>query len=486
MRNYGHWIGGSKREKKGGDVIDRINPATGEVVARYAAGTAQDVNAAVAAAREAFDAGPWPRETGLERGRALHRLAALMRRDFEKLSRMDCEEVGKPIAAARGDVDFAIGLVEAAAGLAMHLHGDSHSTLGPKRLGVVLREPIGVAGLITPWNFPACILCQKLPFALAAGCTVVVKPSELTSSSTLEIAYLAAEAGIPDGVFNVVTGYGDPVGQRLAEHHDIDLLSFTGSTATGRRILAASQGNLKKVALELGGKGASIVFADANLDDAVDGSALGNYANQGEVCCSTPRVLVQRSVAKDFIERLVEKSRKVRVGDPFEAGVQVGALIHPGHLEKVMGYVGNGAGARLLSGGKRLTGAGYDRGLFMSPAVVEVDDPSAPVFGDEVFGPVMSVKIFDSADEAVAVANATRYGLSNAIWTKDIDKAMSVGRQVRSGNVWINTALDNHVNLPFGGFKGSGNSKEMGRHGLEEYTQLKSMLIHIGDRSHAY
>jgi len=479
MRSYDHWIGGDCVSSDSADMLERKNPATGKVIARFSAGTSTDVDKAIAVARQAFDSGPWPAETGVERGRALQRLASLMRRDLEKLARLDCEEVGKPLAAARGEIDFAIGLVESAAGLAMHLHGDTHSTLGAERLGIVLREPVGVAAMITPWNFPACILCQKFPYALAAGCTVVVKPSELTSSSTLEVARLTKEAGIPDGVFNVVTGIGEPVGRRLAEHDDIDLLSFTGSTATGRKILGASQGNLKKVALELGGKGASIVFADADLSKAALGCALGNYANQGEVCCSTPRILVERSIARDFTERLVAQSRAIRVGDPFDEAVQLGALIHEGHMDKVLGHVTEAVqrGSRLLSGGERLAGDAFDQGLYMSPAVIEVEDPSVPVFQDEVFGPVMTVKVFDTTDEAVGIANQTRYGLSNSVWTKDLDKAINVGRRVRSGNVWINTVLDNHVNLPFGGFKGSGHGKEMGRHGLEEYTQLKSMIV---------
>lgn len=486
-RDYAHWIDGSWSRPNGAS-IERFNPANGALLARYGAGDAATVDRAVAAARSAFDRGPWPRMPGMERGAALMRLASLMRRDLEQLAILDCQEVGKPIGNARGDIELAIGLVEIAAGLAPVMHGETYSTLGPKRLGLVWREPLGVAGLIVPWNFPACILCQKLPSALAAGCTVVVKPSEYTSSSALEIAVLAKEAGIPDGVLNVVTGYGDPAGQRLAEHSDVDIVSFTGSTVTGRRILDAARGNLKKVALELGGKGASIVFADADLEEAVDGSMLGNFANQGEVCCSVPRVFVERSVAKAFTECLVERVGKVRVGDPFADGTQVGALIHPNHLQKVLGHVdaSRKAGARVAVGGKRLGGSGFDQGCFMEPAVVEITDDRLPIFVEEVFGPVMCVRAFDSADDIVGLVNATSYGLSNAIWTKDLDRAMTTARDVRSGNVWINCALDVHANLPFGGYKGSGHGREMGQYGLDEFTQVKNTVMFLGARDRVY
>jgi betaine-aldehyde dehydrogenase len=486
VRTYGHLIGGEEAPGAGA-AIDRVCPGTDELVARFAAGAADDVTAAVAAARRAFDEGPWPRLSGTERARVLLDWAVAIRERAEQLARIDAEEVGKPIRLARGDLAVTAGHFEYAAGLAQELRGDAYTNMGPQYLGLVLREPVGVAGLIMPWNFPALTFGQKVPYALAAGCTVVAKPSELTSGSSLEIAKLAAQVGLPDGALNVVTGYGAPVGQAIVEHPDVDFVSFTGSTVTGQRIAAAAAATTKRVALELGGKGANVVFADADLDDAIDGALFAVFFNTGECCVAGTRLLVQESIADEFVERLARRAERLRVGSPFDEQADIGALIHEAHAEKVLGYVESAQreGARLLTGGSRLDGEHAD-GVFVAPTIFDGVQPHMQVFREEIFGPVLSVTRFADEQEAIALANDTGYGLGNSVWTKDVDKALRMARTLRSGLVWVNTTIDGGPQLPFGGVKGSGYGREMGRAGLEEYTELKSCLIRTGKRAPFY
>ncbi len=481
-RTYGHFVSGSETAS-GGASIDRRSPGTGALVAQFAEGTAEDVRAAVAAARRAFDAGPWPHLTGIERARVLLRFAAAIRERREQLARIEAEEVGKPIRLARGDVDGAAGHFEYAAALAQELHGDAYTNMGAQYLGVVLREPVGVAGLIVPWNFPALIYGQKVPYALAAGCAVVVKPSELTSGTALEMTRLAAEAGVPDGVINVVTGYGAPVGQALVDSPDVDFVSFTGSTATGQRIASSAAATCKRVSLELGGKGANVVFADADLDDAIDGALMAVFFNTGECCVAGSRLLVQDSIADAFAERLARRTEELRVGEPLDEDADLGALIHEGHAEKVLGYVESAKadGARLLTGGRRMDGE-HAGGVFVEPTIFDGVEPHMRIFHEEVFGPVLSIVRFTDVEHAIELANGTPYGLGNSVWTKNIDTALRMTRALRSGLVWVNTTLDNGPQMPFGGVKASGYGREMGRAGLEEYTELKSCVIRTGKR----
>lgn len=477
VRDYGHLIGGHD-EAPPADRIERRSPATGVVVASYAAGTADDVARAVRAARDAF--ATWPRTTGIERARILNGWAELVEEQVERIARIEVEEVGKPIRQARGDVEGSIGLIRYAASLAPNVHGEAYTNLGEDYAGLVVREPVGVVGAIIPWNFPALIYCQKVPFALAAGCTIVVKPSEWTSGSAIELTRLAHEAGVPDGVLNVVTGYGDPVGAALAGSPDVDLLSFTGSTATGAKVLDGQKANFKRTSLELGGKGANVIFADADLDAAVEGAVVGAYFSMGEECAAGARLLVQQEVADAFTDRLVARSRALVVGDPFDDATDIGALIHPTHLAKVTGYVRAGAshGGRLRCGGDVLNG----EGLFVTPTVFDDVSPDSPLFRDEIFGPVVSVTRFRTVDEAIALANDTSYGLANSVWSKDIDTALRVARALRSGTVWVNTTIDGSPQLPFGGYKASGYGREMGRAGLEEFTEIKALHIRTGRR----
>jgi betaine-aldehyde dehydrogenase len=479
-RTYGHHIDGQR--VAGGAHVERRNPATGQLVARFAEGTAQDVAAAVASARHAFDGGTWPRLPGAERSRVLLRLAALIAERREQLARIDAEEVGKPLHLSRGDVDGAVAHLEYAAALAHEVHGDTYSNLGPAYLGIVQREPVGVAGLITPWNFPILSYGEKVAYALAAGCAVVLKPSELTSGTALEVTALAEQAGLPAGVINVVTGYGATVGQAIVESPGVDYVSFTGSTATGARIAAAAAPTLKRVSLELGGKGANIVLADADLDDAVDGALFASFFNTGECCVAGSRLLVQDTIADAFVERLAERTERIRLGGP-DDDAELGALIDEGHVEKVLGLIASGTeeGARLVSGGRRLDGAHAD-GLFVAPTVFDGVRPDMRLFREEIFGPVMAVTRFTTVDEAIALANDTVYGLGNSVWTKDLDTAVRMTRELRSGTVYVNTTIDAPPQMPFGGMKASGHGRECGRAGFEEYTQLKSCVIRTGKR----
>ncbi|TAM71285.1 MAG: aldehyde dehydrogenase family protein [Microbacteriaceae bacterium] len=480
---YGHIIDGQVVLGDDGKTIERRNPATGTVVSVYAAGFRDEIDDAVAAARRVFDAGTWARATGMHRMRTLLALAQLMHGHREELARLDAAEAGKPLRVALNDADGAIGLMEFAGSLAAAEHGDIHTNLGEDYTGLLVREPIGVVGAIVPWNFPLLILCQKVAFALAAGCSLVAKPSEFTSASALRLAELALEAGVPAGVFNVVTGTGE-AGQALAEHMDVDMITFTGSTVTGRRILDASKGNLKKTSLELGGKAAQVVFADADLDDAVEGVVFGATHNQGECCVAGARLLVQSSIAEEFNQRLIGRTRRLKVGAG-ETDSDFGAMIHEQHLDKVLRAVevAEQSGAIVLAGGSRLSGAGYDDGLFMSATVLGNVTPESAAFREEIFGPVLTVTEFDTTDDAVRLANAVAYGLGNTIWTSNIGTALDVMRKLRSGTVWVNTSIDGAPQMSFGGYKASGYGREMGRMGLEEFTQLKSVQIRTGKRA---
>lgn len=484
VRRYGHFINGEE-QPPASDRIARHRPADGQLVAEVSAGTRTDAQAAVHAARTAFDEGEWPRLSGGERARALQRLAALITERKENLAQLDAEEAGKPIRQARGDVDTTVALTEYAASLALSMHGEVHTNLGPDFTGLITREPAGVAALITPWNFPLMILGQKLPFALAAGCTVVVKPSEFTSSSTLELAKLTREAGVPDGVVNVVTGTGPDVGQVLTESPDVAMVSFTGSTTSGQRIIETSRHTLKRVSLELGGKNSNIVFEDADLTDALDGVLFGLLFNQGECCVSGSRLLVHDSIADEFVKSVRARIEQLRVGPPLDETTDVGPLIHDQHLDKVAGYVRTALDddAELLTGGQRLRDNGLDNGTYFPPTILDHVRPDTTVFQEEIFGPVLSVTRFHEADEAVRLANSVDFGLANSVWTKNIDTAMQVSRALRSGTVWVNTTIDGAPQLPGGGVKASGYGREMGQAGFDEFTELKTVQIRTGKRT---
>ncbi|MEJ1119116.1 aldehyde dehydrogenase family protein [Phyllobacterium sp. CCNWLW109] len=472
----GRWTNGAA-----GDVIERKSPGHGVVVSRYQAGTKVDAERAIAAARSAFDTGPWPYMTGAERSNILLKAADLIAARADELAYLDCIESGKPISQANAELGGAVDIWRYAAALGRDLHGESYNTLGDGTLGVVLREAIGVVSIITPWNFPFLIVSQKLPFALAAGCTAVVKPSELTSGSTLLLGEILMEAGVPSGVVNIIVGTGPEVGAPMTTHPHVDMVSFTGSTGVGRLTMANAAQTLKKVSLELGGKNPQIVFPDANLDDFIDAAVFGAYFNAGECCNAGSRLIVHRDIADDVVARVAALSARVKVGDPLDPNTKVGAIITPEHLTKINDYVRNAAssGADISHGGEPLN---LGMGQFMSPTILSAVKPEMAVAREEVFGPVLSVLTFDTLDDAVRIANSIDYGLSAGVWSRDFDTCLSVGRRVRAGTVWMNTFMDGASELPFGGYKQSGLGRELGRHAVEDYTETKTLNMHIGSR----
>ncbi len=476
-----HLIDGEWRDSADGATSGRRSPAHDVPVSVAARGGEADVGAAIAAARRAFDEGGWPRGPGRERAAILLRVAELIERDIDRIALMETLESGKPISQSRAEIEGAADLWRYAAALARTMHGDSHNSLGPDMLGLVLKEPVGVAGIVCPWNFPFLIVSQKLPFALAAGCTAVVKPSELTPSSAVILGELLQEAGLPAGVCNIVLGYGDPVGAVLSTHPDVDMVSFTGSTAVGKRIVAAASGTLKKVSLELGGKNPQVVFPDADLDQAADAITFGVHFNAGECCNSGSRVIVHEDVAGALTDKVVALSRKVPFGDPLDPRTQVGAIISPEHMEKIDGYVrqAESAGAAVALGGGALAPEGLS-GQFYQPTVVTGVAPDMAIATDEVFGPVLSVLTFKDADEAIALANSASYGLSAGVWSRDVSTCLDFARRVHAGTVWTNTWMDGFAELPFGGFKQSGQGRELGRYGLEEFLEVKTVQMRIG------
>ena len=477
-------VDGEWRDAADGATLERRSPAHGQLVGVYAEAAAADAESAIAAARHAFDKGPWPRMKGAERAATLRAVAEGILTRKHELARMETLENGKPVAQALAEIEGAADLWHYAASLARTLHGDSYNTLGETTVGVVLRDPIGVVSIITPWNFPFLIVSQKLPFALAAGCTAVVKPSEFTSGTTVLLGEILLSAGVPRGVVNILVGVGSVVGEILVTHPDVDMLSFTGSTAVGKQAVARAAQTLKKVSMELGGKNPQLVFADCDFDAAVDAAAYGIYFNAGQCCNSGSRVLVQDSIADRFLAAIVEQSRDVRVGDPLAPDTQVGAITTEKQLNTILSHIEGArrAGARIALGGERVERPG----MYIQPTVVSGVTPDMAIAREEVFGPVLSVLTFKSLDEAVVLANSTMYGLSAAVWSNDISTCIEAARRIRAGTIWVNTFLEGHAELPFGGYQQSGIGRELGRSATEDYTESKTLHLHIGKRTDWY
>jgi betaine-aldehyde dehydrogenase len=476
---HDHWIRGRSVGPRDGARIPRYSPADGRLIANAAAGTAQDVKEAVTAARDAFERGPWTSFSGAVRGERLGQLADLMQRNLEALARIEAEEAGKPITAARVEMGVAIGLTRYAASLAWNITGRLLTQGGPGKFGLVIREPRGVAGLIVAWNYPALCLMQKLPYALAAGCAVVIKPSELTAGSTLMIARMASEVGIPDGQINVVIGTGEVVGEALTSDFAVDMISFTGSSRVGRQVAAKCAAGGKHCSLELGGKGANIIFADADIDAAVEATYLGFTYNKGEECCSSARILVERAVAPRVTEALVARCRKARIGMPLDDQTDVGPMIHAQHMARVLDYIAKATaeGGRLITGGAQLREGDLARGCFLPPTILDQVTSTMTVFREEIFGPVACIVGFDSVDEAIQLANDTEYGLANGVWTSKIDTALAIVARLRSGMVYVNPYFESLPQLPLGGLKASGTGHENGPEGLQEFLQTRSAFI---------
>ncbi|WP_089271497.1 aldehyde dehydrogenase family protein [Puniceibacterium sediminis] len=462
------------------ETFQRHSPAHGTLVSTSAKGGVTETEAAIAAARRAFDTSGWAETSGKYRATLLLKVADLIDARREEIAVMEVLESGKPISQSRAEIEGAADLWRYAASLARTIHGDSHNSLGPDMLGVVLRDPIGVVSMITPWNFPFLIVSQKLPFALAAGCTAVVKPSEMTPSTTVMLGEMLIEAGLPKGVVNIVLGFGDPVGALMSAHDSVDMVSFTGSTGVGKRIAAAASGTLKKLSFELGGKNPQVIFPDADLDAAADAITFGIYFNAGECCNSGSRIIVHEDVAEALTNKIVALSRKVPFGDPLHPDTQVGAIISPEHQAKIAGYVrdAQSGGAKVALGGQALTLDGLP-GQFYGPTVVTGVTPDMPIARDEVFGPVLAVLTFRDFDEAIQLANGATYGLSAGVWSTNMHTCLQFARKVQAGTVWTNTWMDGFPEMPFGGVKQSGQGRELGRYGLEEFTELKTLTMRV-------
>lgn len=476
-----HLIGGRWLDSGDGATFERVSPSHGVVVSRSAKGGETETAAAITAARAAFDDGRWSRLPGKARAAVLLKVADLIEANVERFALIETLESGKPISQARGEVGGAADLWRYAAALARTTHGDSHNTLGEDILGVVVKEPIGVVSIITPWNFPFWILSQKLPFALAAGCTCVVKPSEMTPSTTAMLGELLIEAGLPDGVVNIVLGYGNPVGSLMSSHPDVDMITFTGSTAVGKLISRTASDTLKKVALELGGKNPQVIFPDADLENAADAVTFGIYFNVGQCCNSGSRIIVHEDIADAFVARVVELSRQVAFGDPLNPATQVGAIVTPEHNAKIDGYVraAVAAGAEVVLGGGILEVPGLGH-QFYQPTVVKGVTPDMAIAREEVFGPVLSVLTFRTLDEAIALTNDASYGLSAGIWSENVHTCLAFARRAQAGTVWTNTWMDGFPELAFGGMKQSGQGREIGRYGFDEFLEVKSVVMRVG------
>lgn len=477
-----HYINGAYLDSADGEVSNRMSPSHGVLVSQAALGSVTETEAAIGAARAAFDDGRWSRLSGKDRAAVLNKVADLIEANEERLALIETLESGKPISQARGECGGAADLWRYAASLARTSHGESYNALGDDMLGVVIKEPIGVVSIITPWNFPFWILSQKLPFALAAGCTCVVKPSEMTPSTTAMLGEFLTEAGLPDGVCNIVLGYGDPVGSLMSTHDDVDMVSFTGSTAVGKRISKAASDTLKKVALELGGKNPQVIFPDANLESAADAVTFGVYFNVGQCCNSSSRIIVHEDIADAFVNRVIEMSRHVAFGNPLNPDTQVGAIVTAEHQAKIDAYVAGAkeAGAEICIGGGTLQVAEIGS-QFYQPTVVRGVTPDMAIVREEVFGPVLVVQTFRTMDEAIALTNDSEYGLSAGVWSENVHTCLEFSRRAQAGTVWTNTWMDGFPELAFGGVKQSGQGREIGQYGYDEFLEVKSLVMRLGD-----
>jgi len=472
------FINGQWAEAASGKTFETPDPATGETLARVAEGEAEDINRAVRAARRAFDEGPWSRMTSSERGRIIWRIGDLILEHADELAQLESLDNGKPFAVARAaDVPLAADLFHYMAGWATKIEGNTLSLSVPYMPGAnfhsyTLREPVGVVGQIIPWNFPLLMAAWKLGPALATGNCVVLKPAEQTPLTALRLAGLMAEAGLPEGVVNVVTGFGETAGAALAAHDDVDKVAFTGSTGVGKLIVAAATGNLKKVSLELGGKSPNIVFNDAD-PAAIEGAANAIFFNHGQCCVAGSRLYVQQDRFDEVVDGVAEIAKSIKLGPGLEPGTQMGPMVSGEQLRTVTGYIDSGKaeGATALSGGGRFG----DRGFFVEPTVLTDTRPDMKVVREEIFGPVVVAAPFSDLDEVAAVANDTPYGLGAGIWTKDISKAHALAKKIKAGSVWINCYNVFDAALPFGGYKQSGWGREMGHEVLEAYTEVKAV-----------
>ncbi len=460
-----------------GKTFPVYNPATGEVLAHVAEGDKADIDQAVQAARKAFESGPWHTMSPSARGQLIWRLADLLQQNSEEFAQLDSLDNGKPLAVARAaDVPLAIDLFHYMAGWATKIEGNTipFGTRGTN-FAYTLREPVGVVGQIIPWNFPLLMAAWKLGPALAAGCTIVLKPAEQTPLSALRLGELFVEAGFPAGVVNIVPGYGETAGASLAAHPDVDKIAFTGSTEVGKLIVQAASGNLKKVSLELGGKSPNVVLKDTDINTAIAGAANAVFFNQGEVCTAGSRLYIEKDIFDQVAQGVADQAKKIKLGAGFDTSAQMGPLVSDEQLNRVTGYLQSGlsSGATALSGGHRYG----DQGYFVEPTVFVDVKPDMKVVREEIFGPVVVAQPFDDLDEIANTANDTPFGLAAGIWTRDISKAHRLASMIKAGTVWINTYNVFDAAAPFGGYKQSGWGREMGHEVLHNYTEVKSVIV---------
>jgi aldehyde dehydrogenase (NAD+) len=470
----GKWV-----ESASGKQFETVNPSTGQVLASVAEGDSEDIDRAVAAARRAFD-GPWRKFKPFERQNLLLKLADLVEQHFEELAALDTLDMGAPISRTRGNRLRALGMLRYYAGQATAIHGETiENSLPGEYASFTLKEPVGVVGAIIPWNGPLTATIWKIGPVLATGCTVVLKPAEEAPLTPLRLAELCQEAGVPPGVVNVVPGYGETAGAALARHMDVDKVAFTGSHLTGRKIVEASAGNLKRLSLELGGKSPNVVFADADLDAAVPGAAMAVFANSGQICSAGTRLFVEHKIYDEFVGRVAEFGKKLQVGNGLDPNTQIGPLVSEQQLERVSGYlaIGQKEGAKALAGGARLTEGALSKGYFVPPTVFANVQDNMRIAQEEIFGPVISAISFKDSDDLIKRANATTFGLGSGVWTTNVSKAVQVSKALRAGSVWVNCYQAMDPAVPFGGYKMSGYGRESGKQHLEEYLNVKAVWI---------
>ncbi len=485
VRSYQNFINGKYIAANTGETYQRTSPLTGQPIVEIAWSNKTDADAAIQIARQVFDSGKWSTSNANYRHDILSKTAALLKSKAQEIALTICEEVGRPFNMCMSEVFLTAQVFDYFAALTLNLKGEAITQHDNNAIGLTVHQPIGVIGIITPWNFPLLLVAWKIAPAIAAGCTMVVKPSEFTPSSTFMLAEILMEVGLPDGVINIVTGDGAVVGEGFVESPEVDKIAFTGSTAVGKRIMAKAAPTLKRISLELGGKSPNIIFPDADLVEAIKGAFLGIYLNSGQVCQAGSRLLLHESIKDEFIQQLIAVSQTLKLGDPMDATTIMGPVINERQFERIQGYIqtGENEGAKLLLGGTgRYQVDGFEQGLFIKPTIFDCASHEMTIAREEIFGPVLSVMTFKDEAEALEIANNTIYGLTAAVWTKNIDTAFRMAKGISAGTVWVNSYHTSGLEpcMPYGGFKQSGIGREVGQKGLDEYLETKAIHIKLG------